>query len=166
MTESPAFDPVRLLRSLSDGGVRFVVIGAYAGRLIGSPTITRDLDICHARDRENLEALASVLRSLGARLRGVDRGVPFHLDANALAAGDSFTFSTDAGDFDILGTPAGTRGFDDLARSASLLDIDGYRVLVADVNDLIRMKLAAGRPKDLIEAEILGALREELASYG
>jgi hypothetical protein len=34
-------------------------------------------------------------------------------------------------------------------------------VLVADLDDLIRMKLAAGRPKDRIEAEILGALREE-----
>ena len=96
----------------------------------------------------------------------MDRDVPFHLDANAVAASDSFTFSTDAGDFDILGTPAGTRGFDDLAKSANPLDIDGYRVLVADVNDLIRMKLAAGRAKDLNEAEILGAQCEELTAYG
>jgi hypothetical protein len=28
------------------------------------------------------------------------------------------------------------------------------------------MKLAAGQPKDLIEVEVLGALREELAPYG
>jgi hypothetical protein len=38
----------------------------------------------------------------------------------------------------------------------------GHRVLVADVDDLIRMKRAAGRPKDLLLLEELGALRDEL----
>jgi hypothetical protein len=36
------------------------------------------------------------------------------------------------------------------------------RVRVASIDDLMRMKLAAGRPKDLIELEVLGALRDEL----
>lgn len=38
----------------------------------------------------------------------------------------------------------------------------GHRVLVASVEDLIRMKPAAGRPKDLLALEELGALSEEL----
>ena len=33
---------------------------------------------------------------------------------------------------------------------------------VASIDDLIRMKRAAARPKDLIELEVLGALREEM----
>ena len=37
----------------------------------------------------------------------------------------------------------------------------GYRVLVASIEDLIRMKRAAGRPKDLLLVEELGALLEE-----
>jgi hypothetical protein len=73
---------------------------------------------------------------------------------------------TRLGDFDVLGTPSGTRGYDDLVRSAETVDVGGRSVLVASVDDLIRMKRAAGRPKDLVEVEILGALREELASYG
>jgi hypothetical protein len=166
MTEPVAFDPRRVLQHLNDGGVRYIVIGGLAGILHGSPTVTGDVDVCYARDKENLEALARVLQGLHARLRGADPGLPFQLDAKALHAGDSFTFVTDAGDFDILGTPAGTLGFDDLVRAATLMDLDGLQVLVADVDDLIRMKLAAGRPKDLIEAEVLGALREELATYG
>jgi hypothetical protein len=40
------------------------------------------------------------------------------------------------------------------------------RVLVASVDDLIRMKRAAGRPKDLLAVEELGALRDELARGG
>jgi hypothetical protein len=166
MTDSAAFDPLGVLRQLNDAGVRYIVIGGVAANLLGSPTVTADLDICYARDRPNLEALARVLTALKARLRGADPGLPFRLDAKTLLAGDSFTFVTDAGDLDVLATPAGTRGFDDLVRGATLMDIDGIQVLVADIDDLIRMKLAAARPKDLIEAEILGALREELAAYG
>jgi len=156
------FDPLRLFRELNDGGVRYVVIGAFAGRLLGSPTLTRDLDICHATDPDNLRALAAVLGKLNARLRGTDDDVPFQLDARSLAAGDSFTFSTAAGDLDILGTPAGTIGYDELVRTAQATDLDGLTVQVAGIDELIRMKRAAGRPKDLIEVEALGALRDEL----
>jgi hypothetical protein len=162
VTSLPAFDPLRLLRELTDGGVRYVVIGAFAGSVLGSPTLTRDLDICHARDRENHAALAAVLQRLNARLRGVEPGLPFRLDARTLAAGDAFTFVTDAGDLDILATPAGTTGYDDLVRTADRIDLDGLSVLIAGIEDLMRMKRAAGRPKDMIELEVLAALRAEI----
>lgn len=166
MSELPTFDWGRALGALSAGDVRFIVIGAVAGRILGSPSLTRDLDICYARDRENYEALVTVLRGVHARLRGVTEEVPFRLDARTIAAGDSFTFVTDLGDLDILGTPSGTQGYDDLARDAETVQIDGRSILVASLDDLIRMKRAAGRPKDLVEIEILGALREETMPYG
>jgi hypothetical protein len=162
MTLPPAFDPLRLLEALSRHGVRFVVVGGIAARLRGSPTVTRDLDICYARDAENLRALAIALADLHPLLRGADAGLPFRLDARTLRAGDTLTLGTDAGDLDLLGTPAGTDGFADLARDATPTDLGGLTVLVATVDDLIRMKRAAGRPKDLIEVEVLGALRDEL----
>ena len=40
------------------------------------------------------------------------------------------------------------------------MDIVGSNVPVASLDDLIRMKRAAGRNKDLIEVENLSALRE------
>lgn len=158
----PGFDPLRSLQAIDGHGVRFVVIGAFAGRLLGSPTVTRDLDICYARDRVNLEALAAALQELHARPRGVDEDLPFRLDARSLAAGDAFTFTTDAGDIDLIATPAGTLGYDELARTAEQTDLGGLRVRVASIDSLIRMKRAAGRPKDLIEVEVLAALRDEL----
>jgi hypothetical protein len=150
------------MRVLNEEGVRFVLIGGFGGRLHGSPTVTNDLDLCYARDRDNLEALARALKRLHARLRGAPEAVPFRLDARTLAAGDHFTFATDAGSLDILGTPAGVSGFEELSRTAEAMDLDGLTVPVASLDDLIRMKLASRRPKDLIEAEVLGALREEI----
>lgn len=159
----PVFDPLRALRTLSEHQVRFVLIGGIAARLWGSPTVTNDLDVCYARDPENLERLAVALRSLHARLRGVDDPVPFLLDAETLANGGSFTFVTDAGNLDVLAYPTGTDGFDDLFATATPMDLDGVEVAVADLNDLIRMKRAAAREKDLVEVEILRAVREERA---
>jgi hypothetical protein len=158
----PAFDPIAGLRTLVDHGVRFVLIGGYAAALRGSPMMTGDVDICPARDRENLARLAEALRGLHARLRGAPADAPFVLDGPTLEAGDHFTFATDAGPIDCLGTPAGTDGFTDLDASASGEDLDGLVVRVASLEDLIRMKRAADRPQDRIAVEWLSALRDEL----
>jgi hypothetical protein len=159
---SSRFEPLEAMTALERHGVRYVVIGAIAGRLLGSPTVTRDLDICYARDDPNVDALAAALRDLHARLRGVTENVPFILDSRTLRNGDSFTFETDAGDLDILGTPAGTRGYDELIRTAEEQEIGGLKIKVASIDALIQMKRAAGRPKDLIEVEVLAALRDEI----
>lgn len=158
------FDPGAIVRILHRHDVAFVLIGGIAGQLWGSPTITQDLDICYSREKVNLEHLAAALRELHAKLRGVKEAVPFRLDARTLAAGDSFTFATDLGDLDCLGTPTGTNGYDDLRQAAEQVELAGLKVFVTSVDDLIRMKRAAGRAKDRIEVEILGAVRDERRS--
>lgn len=160
------FDPLEVFRTLDRHGVRYVVIGGVGARLLGSPTVTRDTDVCYERTPQNLERLSEALRDLGVGLRGVDDGVPFVLDARTLEAGDHFTFTSRAGDLDILGTPAGVGGFDELDRSAVAFDLGDMTVRVASIEDLIRMKRAAGRPKDLIEVEVLAAVRDERDAQG
>jgi predicted nucleotidyltransferase len=159
-----AFQPLRALQILADHGVRFVVIGGVAGATHGSPSVTQDLDVCYERSPENLERLAAALVSIHATLRGVDDDVAFVPNPETLEAGDRFTFTTDLGDLDCLGIPAGTLGYDDLVMTAIEVDLDGLVVAVASLDDLIGMKRAAGRPRDLAELEILGALREESPS--
>lgn len=128
--------------------------------LHGSTSVTRDLDVCYSRERTNLERLAAALHELGARLRGADMGLPFRPDAKTLKAGMNFTFETKHGSFDCLGEPSGNFNYDQLRPNAEELDLDGLRVRVASLDDLIRLKRAAGRAKDLIEVENLSALRE------
>jgi hypothetical protein len=160
---APDFQPDTLIRLLGRHGVAYVLIGGLAAVTHGAPLITQDIDVCYARDDPNLERLAEALADVHAELRGTEPGLPVRLDARMLRAGDAFTLSTDIGWLDLLGTPAGTAGYEDLARTADAYDLFGFRVLVASVEDLIRMKRAAGRPKDLLALEELGALREERA---
>jgi hypothetical protein len=143
--------------------VSFVVIGGIAANLRGSTTLTQDVDVCYARDEENLERMATALKELHPRVRGAPSDVPFVLDAQSLAMGDHFTLVTDAGSVDILAHPAGIPGgYEELERATDPMDLGGFSVRVASIDDLIRMKRAAGRPKDLVELEILGALRDEI----
>jgi hypothetical protein len=157
------FQPEAVIRLLGRHEVRWVLIGGLAAITHGAPLVTQDVDICYARDEENLERLAAALGEARAELRAADRDLPFRPDAKTLRAGDAFTLTTDVGWLDLLGTPSGTSGYGDLARTADAFDLFGYRVLVASIEDLIRMKRAAGRAKDLLAVEELGALRDELS---
>jgi hypothetical protein len=161
-SQDEAFLPTKILETLGRHKVSFVVIGGLAARAHGSPTLTEDLDICYERSRSNYLALASALRELGATLRGVDPGLPVQFDAKTIELGDSFTLRTTAGNLDLLGTPSGTTGFADLVRKAVDVPVGPSVVKVTALDDLIRMKRAAGRAKDRIELEILGALRDEI----
>lgn len=161
------YDPFAALAALRRHGVRFVLIGGYAGRILGSPTLTNDVDICHDRARDNLERLAVALAELGARLRGVEDDVAFVLDAETLEKGQNFTFDTSAGALDVLALPAGSNGYEGLRANAVEMDLgEGLVVHVCHIDDLIRMKRASARPKDRIELEVLAALREERERSG
>jgi hypothetical protein len=161
--DAATFDPIEILRRLNANGVRYVLIGGFAAKIHGSPTLTVDLDICYARDGDNLERLASVLGGLGAVLRGAPADLPFRPDAETLRRGDTFTLRTILGDLDVLGVPSGTSGYEELAANAVPTEIGKQLTIpVASLDDLIRMKRAAGRQKDRVELEILGALRDEI----
>ena len=154
------YEPRPILEVLVRHQVRFVVIGGVAAAVQGSTTITNDFDICYARDRENLERLTRALTELQAKLRGVSGPVPFRFEARTLKAGLNFTFATKFGPFDCLGAASGNFDYEQLRRNADEMDLVGTKVAVESLDDLIRMKRAAGRTKDLIEVENLSALRE------
>jgi predicted nucleotidyltransferase len=150
-----------ILRTLNDHDLRYVVIGGLAANLWGSDQVTLDVDICYARDPDNLKKMVQVLRVLDAHLRGWPKGVPEFIDEKAFRLGDSMTFETKFGAFDCLGTPSGTNGYADLITNAKTMNLqDDVAVRVASIDDIIRMKRAAGRVKDLNAVESLKLLKE------
>jgi len=160
MTTSGEFDAFGILRLLHTHGVNFVIVGGIAGILHGSNLITNDLDICFARDRENLRRLAAVLNEIHARLRNFPRELPYVVDEHALRLGETFTFETDLGLFDCLGNPAGTDGYLQLRGNAECMTVDGMPTYVASLADLILMKEAANREKDQWALVTLRALQK------
>jgi predicted nucleotidyltransferase len=162
--EQPELRTDEILRRLTTRGVDYVVIGGIAAVLHGSVRNTSDLDICFATDEGNLDSLGEVLIELGARLKGVDDAVPFVPDARTLHAIEVLTMTTRLGDLDVLASPAGSPGYEALRRNADRFDLGGFAVLVASIDDLIAMKLAAGRQKDLATVEELEAIKELEAS--
>ena len=158
----PDFDPRGMLGLLTARGVDFVVIGGYAAALHGSPRITQDLDVLYAAESANLTALARVLEELNARLSGVDEELPFKADERTLASVELLTLETDRGRLDLMTAPDGRAGYERVRRRAARFDIGGFEVSVAEIGDLIAMKEATGRPKDLAdvaELEAIGRLR-------
>lgn len=144
-----------LLQRLTEHEVDFVVVGGVAVILQASPRFTKDLDICYALERENLDRLGAVLVELGARLRGIDEDLPFVPDGPALRRTQILTLTTADGGLDLLIEPDGSPGYKTLRRRADQIDIEGIAVRVASIDDLIAMKRAAGRPQDLVDLESL-----------
>ncbi len=111
-----------------------------------------------APDPVNLESLGEVLVELGARLRGVDDDVPFTADASTLRRVENLTLTTRAGQIDLLAAPEGGPDYDTLRNRAERTTVGQMTVLVASPADLISMKRAAGRLKDLADIEELEAI--------
>ncbi len=162
------FAPDRLLATLAGHGVDFVVIGGLAATIHGSTLVTFDVDVTPRRTRDNLARLSEALTELGARIRD-DAGGPglrFNHDAASLADAQMWNLTTNVGDLDLTFVPAGTRGFEDLARDAVRVDIAGVTLLVASLADVIRSKEAAGREKDRAALPLLRKLLSEVTDPG
>lgn len=153
-----------VLQMLSEAEVRYVVVGGVAMYLQGANHFTLDVDIGYARSPTNFTALTRALAKHRARLRGVPDDVPFVLDERTFRNTWNLTLRTDLGDLDLLGDVAGVESFEGLWERSVEMDLDGLRIRVASLDDLISMKRAANRPKDqlhLMELEALRRLIEE-----
>ena len=159
MEALPDFSPTALLRLFVERGVDFVVIGGVALVVHGSSRFTRELDVCYATDPTNLDLLGSALVELQARLRGVEEDVPFVPDGRALRRTGILCLETREGPVDLLFQPAGAPPYDELRRRAVRMDLGGFGVLVASLDDLAAIKRAAGRPIDLIDLEEIEVIR-------
>jgi Nucleotidyl transferase of unknown function (DUF2204) len=153
-------DPAQILGVLTAHGVDFVVIGGLAAVLHGSASFTEDVDVCFARDDANLRALGRALTDLEATLRGAADDVEFVPDERTLRGVHILTLDTAAGALDVQLEPDGAPPYEILRRRAERIDLGAFAVLIASIDDLIAMKRAAGRPKDIVVVEELETIRD------
>lgn len=166
MPDDAPTDPMRILRALTGHAVDFVVIGGVAVQHHGHPRTTRDVDIVVAGDDVNLGRLSRALRELRARLLGVDADLlgvdPY--DPRALRDGGNFTLVGTGGEMTLWTDAelvAGAIPWSGLRDRAEETVVSGARFRVVGLDDLIAMKRAAGRVRDLADVAALTDLDEE-----
>ncbi|WP_371502267.1 hypothetical protein OG871_34695 [Kitasatospora sp. NBC_00374] len=153
------FDPFPLLGALHRAGARVVVIGQVAGILHGSTELTGDLDLLWDGDLAQSGALAAAFAEVGARLADED-GVELPMGPDAFRL-RKLDFSSPAAGGDCC-TPALPWGVlpvgDFLNRALTATAPDGTQVHYLRRDDLILMRRAVARPKDLRRAAELDRL--------
>lgn len=154
-------DFARLIGALASQEVDFIVVGGLAATVHGSARLTQDIDVVYRRTDLNLARLATALEPLAPYLRGAPPGLPFDWSAATLRRGLNFTLTTLAGDVDLLGEIVGGGGFDALLDHSVPIQLFGHQCRCLDLPTLIRVKRAAGRPKDLEAVAELEALFDE-----
>ncbi len=152
----------RLLTALCDAEVEFILVGGVAARAHGSSRVTDDLDVAYARSPANLERIVTALAPFAPYPRGAPPGLPFDWSVATLRAGLNFTLSTTTGAINLLGEITGGGPYDALRPHAISVTAFERELLLLDLPWLIRVKRAAGRPKDLEVIAELEALQEEM----
>jgi predicted nucleotidyltransferase len=150
-----------VFRALGDAGVEFILIGGLAATAHGSVRLTRDVDVVYWRSADNLQRLVLALTPYHPYLRGAPPGLPFRWDAATLERGLNFTLVTDIGDLDLLGEVTGGGRYEDLLQHSGTIQLFGVECRCITLEQLIHVKRAAGRPKDLEAIAELEALLEE-----
>jgi hypothetical protein len=157
----PPTDFAALLRRLLDADVEFILVGGLAANVHGSARATYDIDIVYRRSTDNLDRLVRALNPVEPYLRGAPPGLPFVFDIETIRRGLNFTLTTTLGDVDLLGEVAGGGPYESLAPLSERIELFGRSCQCVTLPTLIRLKRAAGRPKDLEAIAELEALREE-----
>lgn len=150
-----------ILGCLTDGGVEFILIDGVAAVIHGSARLTFDVDVVYHRTPENIERLAVALSPNDPYLRGAPAGLPFRWDKETIRRGLNFTLTTKLGPLDLLGEAAGGGTYELLLPSSQEGEIAGRRCRVVDLDRLIHLKRAAGRPKDLEAIAELEQIRDQ-----
>jgi len=150
-----------LLKRLLTSNVEFILVGGLAANVHGSARATFDVDVVYRRTAANLERIVQALTAVQPYLRGAPPGLPFVFDAATLTRGLNFTLTTSVGDIDLLGEITGGGNYEALLSQSDTIEIFGAACRCVTLSSLIRLKRAAGRPKDLEAIAELEALREE-----
>jgi hypothetical protein len=137
-----------------------------AARAHGSARVTQDVDVSYGRSDANLARVVAALAPFAPYLRGAPPDLPFEWSAETLRAGLNFTLTTTTGDIDLLGEIVGGGRYEDLLPHSSAVSVFGHEIRILDLPWLIRVKRAAGRPKDLEVIAELEALAEEIEREG
>lgn len=140
-----------LLEEFERAGVSAVIVGGYAVAFHGRPRATKDIDLLLEGSEDNLARAAAALQAFGAPPHVIEA-------ARALKPDEIVYLGQPPLRVDLLRSIDGVEP-ERIFANAVLTRLDGVEVRVIGLDDLIANKRAAGRPQDLIDADILERVR-------
>jgi len=152
-------DHVALLSAFNEHKVKYLVVGGYAVGFHSEPRATKDLDVYIRVNEENSHAVFRALASFGAPLSGLS-------PADFNDGKSFFMMGFPPERIDILQEVDGVT-FDECWPSRITAVINGnLEVPVISAEHLVANKLAAGRPRDLLDVEDIREAQLETKSRG
>ena len=149
-TSSPRIprDARDLLRAFCAREVRFLVVGAHALGFHGAPRATGDFDLLVEPSEENARRVMAALGDFGAPL--------FDLSVDDLARpGTVFQMGVPPYRIDLNTAITGVP-FAEAWEDRVTANLEGLAVAFLSRAALVRNKRATGRPRDLLDLELLG----------
>lgn len=155
----------QLLHGLGRCGVDYVLVGGLAVQLHGFQRSTFDIDLVLAMNDANLSRFIGAAKEFGLTpvapvsieaLRDAQQIEVWHCEKGMLA----FALREPQGGgsaVDVIVRPEVS--FDDLSARAVGATLFGVSVRIASIDDLLTMKRAAGRPKDLLDIDALEKIK-------
>jgi hypothetical protein len=142
-------DFVDIAKAFIDNGVEFLVVGAYALAAHGFPRTTGDIDLFVRPTPENAQRVFRALADFGAPV--VAHGVTRH---DFEIEGKVYQLGLPPRRIDILTSISGV-SFDEAAAHAIEGKLGPVKIRFIGKAAMARNKLASGRQKDLVDAELL-----------
>lgn len=157
---------VDLFRALDRDEVRYLLIGGPAINIYVVERATMDIDLMLALDADNLQRFQKTSESLGlqpllpVKLSDLADEAKLHdwIDNKHLLAFALRPPEVSAPTVDILVQPK--IGFDEAYARRVTKELDGFKLALASLEDLIALKTDTGRPHDASDIEALRRLRE------
>jgi predicted nucleotidyltransferase len=134
-----------VLQALEHVRLEAIIVGATAAIMQDAPVLTRDIDLL-IRDTE---LNRKKLLALSERLGGAPPAPISELTSTLRILGTEIPIDI------VLDRIAGGLTFESLKSRAERIEIGGHTALVATLEDVIRSKEAAARPKDVAMLPIL-----------
>ena len=136
-----------ILVALNDAEAEYLVVGAYAMAAHGCPRSTGDIDFWVRPTVENASRVWAALSSFGAPMEQIAL-------EDFCTADVVFQIGIAPQRVDVMTSISGVN-FDDAWPLRLVADLDGLRADVIGREHLLQNKIASGRPKDIVDADIL-----------
>ncbi len=154
-------DLKKLLNTLLENDVDFVLIGGFAAVVHGSTLVTQDLDICCSLSIENVERLRDVLKPYNPVHRmNPQNKLSFIEHPKSLDGLKNIYLETDLGILDVLSETQPAGDFQTIKKNSIEILLYNHKCRVISIDDLIKVKSAMKRPKDLQAVEELKKVKE------